>query len=131
MAIYRNFYTILDVDTATSESKTGDTYQIRPSDADSTKDASQIFAVFISLTQSDGDGSTSRTDLYIESSTDGVNWVVVGKATQLTADGEEHEMKTVEVGPYIRARTILSGTAPNHTAKVDLASTSPFSIVKK
>ena len=128
MALYRHLRTLLTVSEATAEAQTGKTYAVLPSDGDSVGDHQQSWRAFIDLTQSGGDTSPT-TDCALQTSHDGQSWITVASATQLTEDGEGHEIKDLSVlGPYVRAVTTLGGGgAPSHTVTVKLASTGPFS----
>ena len=127
MAIYRHIATLLDVTTATDQAQTGSAYAVLPLDGDRQNDAQQGWRVFFDATQSGG-ATSPTTDVVLETSHDGTNWVQVAQATQLTADGEVHEFAAVSaLGPYVRASTVLGGgTPPSHTATVKLASSGPF-----
>ncbi len=127
MSVYRHLVTLLDVTTGTDKAQTGGTYAVLPLDGDRQSDAQQGWRVFFDATQSGG-ATSPTTDVVLETSHDGTNWVQAVKATQLTQDGEIHEFATViALGPYVRAITAVGGgTAPTHTATVKLASNGPF-----
>jgi len=131
MSLHRHTATLLEVTEATSEDQTGSTWAVLPSEGDGVADPSQGFGVFITATQ-DGGATSPTTDVTVETSVDGDNWVEVASATQLTADGTQTEMDTIDnLGPYVRATTTLGGgTAPDHTVSVVLTSDAPFKLVQ-
>jgi len=127
MSIYRHVATLLEVTTGTDQAQTGSSYAVLPVDGDRMTDAQQGWRVFFDATQSGG-ATSPTTDVLLETSHDGTNWVEITRATQLTADGETHNFAVVSaLGPYVRASTLVAGgTAPTHTATVKLASNGPF-----
>ena len=127
--LFRHIKTLLEVSEAQDTDETGSSYVIAPSASDSVEDHSQAFRVFFDATQANG-ATSPTTDVHLQTSHDGTNWFTIHSATQLTADGSLHEWEQVTaLGPYVRAITTLAGgTNPDHTAKVVLASTSPFSL---
>ncbi len=125
MSIYRNVATLLEVTTGDTTAQTGSSYAILPQDGDKLSDAQQGWYVFFDVVQSGGVAG-AMTDVILETSHDGQNWVQAVKATQLLSDQEIHEFTEVTaLGPYVRAVTSLTGT-PTHTAVVKLASNAPF-----
>jgi len=130
MSIYRHVKTLLLVSDDLDESQTGNTYTVLPSDGDNTSDRSQQWRVFFDLYQ-DGGSTSPTTDATLQTSHNGVDWIIAAQATQLTADGEIHEFKDVEaLGPYVRAVTVLGGsTTPSHNAVVKLASNGSFRLL--
>ena len=127
MSVYRHIVTLLEVTTGTDQAQTGSSYAVLPLDGDRQTDAQQGWRVFFDATQSGG-ATSPTTDVTLETSHDGTEWVKVVGATQLVADGEIHEFAAVNaLGPYVRAVTAVGGgTAPTHTATVKLASNGPF-----
>jgi len=127
MSIFRNVVTLLEVSTGTDQAQTGTSYAVLPQDGDRLNDAEQGWYAFFDAAQSGG-ATSPTTDVVLETSHDGQNWVEVVKATQLAQDGEIHEFTAVTaLGPYVRAITAVGGaTAPTHTATVKLASNGPF-----
>ncbi|MFH1465115.1 MAG: hypothetical protein ABIO70_12085, partial [Pseudomonadota bacterium] len=85
MALFRNVHVLLLVATASAEGATGAKKRIAPLDGDGTNDGSQAFRVFIDVTQ-EGGADSPTTDVMLETSADGTNWVSVAKATQLTTN---------------------------------------------
>jgi hypothetical protein len=132
MALFRHLRTLLAVSEATAEAQAGKTYAVLPSDGDGVGDHQQSWRAFIDISQSGGDTSPT-TDCELQTSHDGKSWITAAKATQLTEDGEGHELKELSaLGPYVRAVTTLGGgSAPNHKVTVKLASTGPFSTQAK
>mgnify|MGYP000862453069 CR=1 FL=1 len=132
MSAHRYTATLLEIADATATAQTGSTYAIVPADGDGQVDSNQGFRVFVFATQSGG-ATSPTTDAKIETGPDGTNWVEVATMTQLTADGSRGELKSITaLGPFLRARTVLAGgTAPNHTARIILASDGPFRLIKK
>ncbi len=132
MSLYRHVKTLLHVSDDLAESQTGKTYSVLPSDGDSTSDRSQQWRVFFDVYQ-DGGSTSPTTDVYLQTSHNGADWITAAQSTQLTADGEIHEFKEVEsLGPQVRAVTMLGGsTAPSHNAVVKLASNGPFRLLSK
>ena len=132
MALFRHLRTLLTVSEATDEAQTGKTYAVLPSDGDSVGDHQQSWRAFIDISQSGGDTSPT-TDCALQTSHDGDSWITAASATQLTGDGEGHEMKELAaLGPFVRAVTTLGGGSnPSHTVTVKLASTGPFSTQAK
>ena len=131
MSAHRHTATLLDVSEATATAQTGSTYSVVPADGDGQADSAQGFRAFLFATQSGG-ATSPTTDVKVETSPDGTNWIEVASITQLTADGSKGELDAITaLGPNVRARTLLAGgTAPNHTAKVVLASNGPFRLLK-
>lgn len=127
MALFRNVRTLLSVSESTAEPVAGEKKRIVPNDGDGVPDHAQTFRVFFDLVQAGG-AESPTTDAFLETSHDGATWVQAAKATQLTGDGEKHELVEVTaLGPWVRARTALGGaTPPGHTVTVVLASTAPF-----
>ena len=127
MSLYRHTRALLAVITAANTDQTGSKKVVLPSDGDRVSDQAQAYRVFFDITQSGG-VTAPTTDVKLQTSHDKTNWVTVASATQLTADGEVHELADVTaLGPFVRAITQLGGaTKPNHTAIVVLASNAPF-----
>ena len=130
MSIYRSAHALLAVTSETDSPQTGTAYTVLPEEADGISDANQSFKAFFDVTQSGG-ATSPTTDVHLQTSHDGTNWVNVVSATQLTADGAVHEFKDVSaIGPFVRAVSALGGgTAPNHTVTVKLASNGPFRLL--
>lgn len=132
MSAHRHTATLLQFVDTKNASQTGSVYAVVPADGDGQVDSNQGFRVFIFATQAGG-ATSPTTDIKIETGPDGTNWVEVATMTQLTADGNRGEFKSITaLGPFVRARTVLGGgTLPNHTAKVVLASDGPFRLLAK
>ena len=130
MSVFRYSATLLDVSTAVNTNQEGDEYVVLPSDADGAADHQQTFMAFLHATQ-DGGATSPTTDVSLQTSSDGENWVEVAATTQLSANGSVDELDSVAgLGRYVRAQTtVAGGTAPDHTAKVILVSDAPFSLV--
>lgn len=131
MSAHRFKATLLDVSEATATGQTGTSYTVVPADGDGVSDSGQTFRVFLFAGQSGG-ATTPTTVVKLETSPDGNTWVEAATSTQLQADGNVGEFKSVTaLGPYVRARSILGGgTPPSHTAKVVLVSDAPFRLIK-
>lgn len=131
MSAHRFKATLLDVSEATATGQTGTSYTVVPADGDGVADSSQTFRVFLFGSQSGG-ATTPTTVVKLETSPDGTTWVEAATSTQLQADGNVGEFKSVTaLGPYVRARSLLGGgTPPSHTAKVVLVSDAPFRLIK-
>ena len=130
MSVYRYAATLLDVSTPVNTAVEGDEYVVIPDDTDSAADHQQTFKAFLHATQ-DGGTTSPTTDVSLQTSADGENWVTVAGTTQLTGDGGVDELDSIAgLGRYVRAVTALGGAAnPNHTAKVVLVSDAPFRLV--
>lgn len=126
MPIYRHLQTLLNVTTPTNQAQTGTTYLLLPAEGGQ-DESEQDFRAFIDATQTGG-ATSPTTDVYIQTSGDGTNWITVGNMTQLTSSTERHEFVAVShLGPFVRAISALAGgTLPNHTVTVRLASDRPF-----
>jgi hypothetical protein len=131
MSLHRHSAVLFALTEASAEAQTGSSYAVLPADGDGQADSAQGFRALISATQSGG-ATSPTTDVKVETSADGTNWVEVAGSTQLTADGSTYEFKALEaLGPLVRARTALGGgTLPSHTAKVVLVSNGPFRLKK-
>ena len=130
MSLYRHISTLLSQTEAANTAKTGSSFVIIADESDGVNDTQQSFKAFFDVTQSGG-ATSPTTDVHLQTSHDGTNWVNVVSATQLTADGAVHEFKDVSaIGPFVRAVSSLGGgTAPNHTVTVKLASNGPFRLL--
>lgn len=89
------------------------------------------FRAFLVATQSGG-ASSPTTDLKVQTSVDGTNWIDWTSVTQLTADGTNEELEganSQDLGVYVRAvLTLGGGTAPTVAAKVLIASNIKFTV---
>jgi hypothetical protein len=132
MALFRNTRTLLTLSEASAEAAVSAKQRVIPTDGDTVADHQQLWRVFFDATQ-EGGADAQTTDVMLETSHDGESWIKVASSTQLTADGSTHDLKEITaLGPWVRARTELGGgTPPSHTAKVVLASTSPFRLASK
>ena len=130
MSLYRNVKTVFTLSEAASADQTGDTLAILPESCSGDGDGTPEFAVFFDATQAGG-ATSPTTQVHLQTSHDGEAWITVASSTQLTADGEKHELVELDsLGPLVRAITTLGGgTKPNHTAKVVLASCGPFRLI--
>ena len=130
MPLYRNVKPVLSLSEAANTNQTGQTLAILPENCGTEGDESPTFAVFFDVTQNGG-SSSPTTDVRLQTSHDGDTWITVASATQLTANGEVHELVELDkLGPFVRAVSVLGGGAkPNHTVKVVLASCSPFRLI--
>lgn len=125
MAHYRYIKTLLEVDSGTSGVE-GDAYAILPSETDIVPDTGQGFRLFLEATQAGIGG----VDLLVETSPDGETWYEVATLdTPLAEAGSVAEFQSsVDLGPYVRASSVLTGSPSDHAAKVRLASSAPFRI---
>lgn len=126
MPIYRHLQPLINVTTPTNQAQTGTTYLILPVEG-AADESEQEFRAFIDASQSGG-ATSPTTDVFIQTSGNGTNWINVGNMTQLTSSTERHEFVAVaHLGPYVRVVSVLAGgTLPNHTVSVKLASDRSF-----
>ena len=126
MPIYRHIQPLINVTTPSNLAQTGTIYLILPMEGIG-DESDQDFRAFIDATQSGG-ASSPTTDVFIQTSGNGTNWINVANMTRLTATGEQHEFVSIgHLGPYIRVISVLAGgTLPNHTVTVKLASDRSF-----
>lgn len=126
---YRFQKTLMNITTATNEDQEGDTYAIIPQEQDNSASELPRYRIWIVVTQTGG-ASSPTTDCTVQTSPDGTNFALVTSSTQVTTATTQTEFKEVEaLGAYVRAKTTLGGgTKPNHTAKVIVACTHPFTL---
>ncbi len=126
MPIFRHLQTLINVTTPSSQAQTGTTYLVLPVEGVA-DESEQEFRAFIDASQSGG-ASSPTTDVFIQTSGNGTNWINVGNMTRITATGEQHEFVAVgHLGPFVRVISVLAGgTLPNHTVTVKLASDRSF-----
>lgn len=126
MGLYRHLQTLLAVTTPTNQAQTGTGYLILPTES-LTDESEHDFRAFFDASQTGG-ATSPTTDVYVQTSHDGINWINVGNMTQLTTTAERHEFISIgNLGPYVRAMSVLAGgTLPSHAATVRLASDRPF-----
>lgn len=112
-----------------STSQTGSAYLIKPDDCDRTDDKDMTFKAVATYTQSGG-SSSPTVGVSIETSVDGVNWIVAATFTGRTTDGSTTEtVALTTLLPYVRAKTTLGGGGlPAHTATVKLVADGPFTL---
>ena len=115
--------TLLKLSTAVAVDTEGDSVSVKGSHGDDVTAASQGFLAVFQLTAADGTSPT--VDASVETSFDGgTTWHTVAEMTQMTAAGEQNEMKVIStLGGLIRATLDVGGTAPpNVTGTILLAS---------
>ena len=129
MHLYKNMAVLLLVSTAVNTDQTGDTYRVETSGEDGVLDHDQDYQFYFRSTQSGG-ASSPTSQIKIQTSPDGDNWVDLVESTELTADGTKVETKSSATLPllkFVRAITSLGGgTKPHQTCEVRIVSTAPF-----
>ena len=129
MKLYKNMAVLLRVATAVSDDQVGDTYRVETSSEDGVHDHDQDYQFYFKATQSGG-ASSPTSQIKVQTSPDGENWVDLVESTELTAEGTKVETKSTTTLPllkFVRAITSLGGgTKPHLACEVRLVSTAPF-----
>jgi hypothetical protein len=118
---------LLSQTTGTAASVTGTAKRIKPAN-DEVPDYQQTFGVVFKTTGASMSSTPSITPS-LETSWDGTNWTVIATGTALTADGTLTEQKAItgSVGPYVRAKATIGGTA-TFTGTATLISNAGFTL---
>lgn len=124
MGLQNSVGVLLSQTVAGSADLNGSTYRI---DGQNNNLSNASFSVLFHATIT---GGTSPTlDAYIDSSSDGTNWVQVANMTQLTSGSRNERAALNWMGPYVRARVDAGGTAaPNWTGRVVLIGDGVFTL---
>lgn len=122
MALIRDTLILMSASGQTA-STDGTSYQLSPSGVP----ADAEWGVWFSGVNNSG---TPTLDMKVQHSPDGVLWVDLVSATQLTTtDAAEYVEITTDFGPYVRAVSTLGGTTPDYDVTVKLTSTAEIQTV--
>jgi len=99
-------------------------------------DSSQAYKVHTVVTQSDTGVSSSQnpvtSSVIVEHSPDNVTWMQLFGSVTTNADGTLQDLTGVELMKFVRARTVLTGSAkPSHKVTVSLLSNRAFTAIDK